>query len=299
VGLLAAATTGLVLTPESRGQAATAPAGAVAFQPGVHIDWAQRRVRVDGRVVLRHGPLEFFACFAGKEHESIVRLEAAAVHVYMALGLIGLTPGRPPTWDEAQGRFLPAEGDLVEVRVEWEEAGALRSARPGDWLMEIEYGRRPRDVPWVFAGSIRRPDDRLAADLSGAGIALVDFPDSLLSLTRGLSSRNELLWAAAEPASIPGLQTEVHVVLRAASATAHAVRIDFRGEAFVDGALAEPDDLIDLILVARRLDADYVQAIQLEGTLESDAQRWSELLARAGLPSGAIRFERSGSEARP
>lgn len=293
--------TSLILTAELKAQpaTATAPVGVVRFQPGVHIDWSGRRVLVDGRIVLRHGPLEFFACFAGKEHESIVRLEAAAVHVYMALGLIGLAPGRPPTWDEAGGRFLPAEGDLVEVRVEWEEGGARRSARPCDWLTEIEYARRPRDVPWVFAGSIRRADERLAADLSGAGIALVDFPDSLLSLTRGLSSRNELLWAVAEPAAIPELQTGVRVVLCAATPREHVVRIDFRGEALVDGALAGVDELIDLVSIARRLNPGYVQTIELERALESDVQRWNELFLRAELPGGAVRYERSVSEPRP
>ncbi len=262
------------------------------FQPGVYLDWARRRVLVDGRIVLRSGPLEFFACFPGKEHESIIRLEAAAAHVYMALGLMGLTPGHPPVWDEGQGRFLPAEGDLVDVGVEWEEAGARREIRPCEWMTEIEYGRPPRDVPWVFAGSIRRGGNRLAADISGAGIALVDFPDSLLSLTRGFSSRNELLWVVAEPAAIPALQTPVRVVLRPASARAHEVRIDLHGEAFVDGSLAEADELADLLLIARRQNPGQVQTIQLEGTLESDAQRWSELLARAGVPEGTVRFAR-------
>jgi hypothetical protein len=264
----------------------------VQFQPGVQLDWARRRVLVDGRIVLRSGPLEFFACFPGKEHESIVRLEAAAVHVYMALGLMGLTPGHPPVWDDDQGRFLPAEGDLVEVRVEWEEGGARREARPCEWMTEIEYGRPPRDVPWVFAGSIRRGETLLAADISGSGIALVDFPDSLLSLTRGFSSRNELLWVVAEPAAIPALQTPVRVVLGPAWPRAHEVRIDLRGEAFVDGTLAGADELADLLRIARRQDPGHVQRVRLEGTLESDAQRWSELLARAGVPEGAVRFER-------
>lgn len=288
-----AALAGLSLAPKPDGQTTSPPLGVVQFQPGVHLDWGRRRVLVDGRIVLRSGPLEFFACFPGREHESIVRLEAAATHVYMALGLMGLTPGRPPVWDETLGRFWPAEGDLVEVRVEWEEGGTRLEARPCDWMTEIEYGRRPRDVPWIFAGSIRRDATRLAADVSGSGIALVDFPDSLLSLTRGFSSRNELLWVAAEPAAIPPLRTHIRVVLGAAPARVHAVRIDFRGEAFVDGSLADPEELTNLLLIARRQDPDHVQTIQLEGTLESDAQRWSELLTRAGLPEAAVRFERS------
>jgi len=40
-------------------------------------------VVVDSRVVLREGALEFFACRPGKEHESILRLEAPATHIYL------------------------------------------------------------------------------------------------------------------------------------------------------------------------------------------------------------------------
>ena len=36
----------------------------------------------------REGPLEFVACFGGKEHESILRLEARATHIFMAMGLV-------------------------------------------------------------------------------------------------------------------------------------------------------------------------------------------------------------------
>jgi len=261
-----------------------------AFQPGVGIDWARRAVYVDGQVVLRAGPVEFLACFAGKEHESIVRLEPSATHVYMALGLVGLEPGHPPRWDERRGRFGPPTGDLVDVSIEWEIDGDRRSAAGFQWLRECEHERTPIDRPWVFTGSRRLGDGTLSADRSGEGIAVVDKPNSLLALSRNHVSRDAELWAEANTAAIPPMNTRVRVILRPARAREYDARVDFRGAAFVDGRFVQPEDLADLIKLARRLSTDYVQPIRLEGTLRSDAAALRRVLLRAGVSPEGFRF---------
>ena len=187
------------------------PSGARPLQPGVVIDWKQPAVYVDGQVVLRRGPLEFLACLPGKEHESIVRLDAPAVHVYQALGLIGLEPGHPPQWREDQGRFGPPAGDLIDVAIEWEEGGRHRAVAGFEWLREFEFARTPIDRPWVFAGSRRLKGGMLSADWSGEGIALVDKPDCLLALSRNHVSRDAELWAQANTVAIPPVATAVMV----------------------------------------------------------------------------------------
>ena len=260
------------------------------FQPGVQIDWQQPAVYVGGQVVLREGPLEFLACLPGKEHESIIRLDAAAAHIYLALGLIGLNPGHPPRWDEQRGRFSPPAGDLIDVTIEWDEGGARRTARACDWLREIEYSRTPLERPWVFAGSQRLRDGTLAADHSGACVALVDQPDPLLAPSRSHSSRDVELWVEADTPAIPPSQTPVQLVLRPARPREHAMRVDFRGVLLVDGRFARPEDGADLISLARRLRPDYVQQIALDGTLPADARRLQILLTEAGVPSDAVRF---------
>jgi hypothetical protein len=283
------------LAGQARGQAqvstSQAAAGDVrAFQPGVRIDWARRAVHVDGQVVLREGLVEFLACFPGKEHESIVRLAAPATHVYMALGLVGLEPGRPPTWNEQRGRFGPPIGALIDVSVEWEEGGKRRTARGFEWLREWEYGRTPVDRPWVFTGSRRLSDGTLSADRGGDGIAVVDKPESLLALSRNHVSRDAELWAAANSQAIPARQTRVRLVLRPAEARVYDVRVDFRGAAFVDGRFVHPEDLADLIKLARTLSPRCVQTIRMERTLRSDAACLRKRLRLAGVSGDAFRF---------
>jgi hypothetical protein len=269
----------------------TQPGGRVEFQPGVWIDWQKLTVIADGRVVLRHGPLEFLACFAGKEHESIIRLQAPAAHIYMALGLIGLAPGHPSQWDEAAGRYVPADGDLVDLTVEWVQDGVERSAPAMSWVRQREYARTPIDRPWVFAGSIRLRDGGLAADRTGSGVALVDIPDSLLSLTFDYSSRNAELWCEVNSPEIPPVGTPVQLVFRAAQPRAWRVELDFRGDIRIDGRVATAPELADLIRIGRKLAPDRVQIIMNRAALLSDVERLRRALRAEGLPADCWRIE--------
>lgn len=272
--------------------AASAPSGPVPFQPGVAIDWARREVRIESHVVLRRGILEFLACLAGKEHESILRLDARATDIYMALGLIGLTPGHPPAWDEKRGDYGRPSGDLLDITCEWSADGRLRTADAFTWLREIEYARPPLARPWVFAGSLLLPDHTLAADRSGVGVALVDFPDSLITLSRGYPSDYSAMWVEANTEQIPPRGTRVCLVLRRARPREYRVHADFRGALFVDGRYASRADLADLLQLARQLDPDRVQPIDLAGMLETDARALRIDLLRLGCPADSFRFVR-------
>jgi hypothetical protein len=280
--------------------ASQSAAGAVRpFQPGVEIDWARRVTYVDGEVVLRAGPVEFLACFPGKEHESIVRLAASAVHIYMALGLLGFEPGHPPRWDEQRGCFGPPDGDLVDVTIEWERDGVRQTVSGFEWLRECEYARTPIDRPWVFTGSRRLSDGALSADHGGDGIAVVDKPDSLLALSRNHVSRDAELWAEANTAAIPPTHTRVRVVLRPARLRAYDVQVDFRGAAFVDGRFVHPEDLADLIKLARQLSPERIQTVRLRGTLRADAEQLRQRLLEAGVSRDAFRLVGSEPTAEP
>ncbi len=268
----------------------TRPQQPVAFQPGVRIDWQRREVQVAARVVLRAGALEFLACWPGKEHESIVRCEAAAVHVYLALGLLGLLPGHPPAWDVDTDSFGEPAGDLVDISFRWEQNGRTETADAYEWLRDLEYGRTPSARPWVFAGSIRRPDGALSADVTGVGVALVDFPDSLIALSRCHSSRTAELWVEANTAAIPPEGTAVQLVLRPAAPRAHEVTVDFRGAVWVDGRYCSATDLGDLVRLSRQLDPAHVQEITVDGALRSDELRLRQALVEAGVPDEALRF---------
>ena len=90
------------------------------YAAGVAIDWHRRSVEVVGRVVLRDGPLELFACSARtREHESIVAIDARPLHLHQAMGLIGLEPGSPGRFDPKTERWIAPTGDTLRLRLRY------------------------------------------------------------------------------------------------------------------------------------------------------------------------------------
>jgi hypothetical protein len=272
------------------GVTALLPPGARPFAAGVWIDWSARRVLVASHVVLRSGPLEFVACLGGKEHESILRLDATATHLYMALGLLGVEAGHPPVWDADTGRYDDPAGDLLDLTARWRAAGATRRASVYDWLREVQFDRPPIPRPWIFAGSLRRDDRTLAADHTGVGIALVDFPDSLICFSRRYPSRYGALWAGPATPEIPPLDTPVLLEIAPAGPLRPRLAIDPLGQARVDGRTCTPADFIDLVRLMRAQDDQRVIEIDVSGGLASDLARWRARLAACGFDDAAVRW---------
>lgn len=159
------------------------PDHVVPFQEGLRINWTGREVEADGQIVLRHGYLELFACSGPhKVHESIVRLRCKPSDLFRALGLIGLTPGRPARWDESSQSTIPARGEPAEVLVRWTEGDRARVVAAHEWLLDLDTERPLPPLRWLFTGSMLLRDGVFGADLDGAVICVVDFPTAVLTL---------------------------------------------------------------------------------------------------------------------
>lgn len=262
------------------------------FQPSVQIEWTAPAVHVTGRVVLTAGPLEFAACFSGKEHESLVLLDATATHVFMALGLIGLEPGHPPKWNPQQRVFEPAAGAPVRVQFRWEADGETHTVDAHQWIRDRRWARPPVAKPWIFAGSQILPDRRLAADATGAGIALVEQEEVLLAYPRAYSSDLANLWADAHTPAIPPRGTPVTTMLSPAGVQRVAVRLDFRGQLWSGDQPLALADLAALVRLNRSVDPDFVQPIAAPGMLNALKRRIA-----AALPADALKWTGEKPEA--
>lgn len=265
-----------------------------AFQPGVAIDWATPAVFVDGEIVLREGPLEFFACFPGKEHESVIRLDATAEAVNLACGLVGFDAESPPVWDEATQQYRAPRGDLVDLAVAWSDGDQQETAAAHEWLVEVETGRSPIARPWVFCGSYRRADGSFAADASGAGVALVDFPDALLAPSRSRTASNASLWVLANPTIIPPGKTRVKLTIRAARPFDLTLRLDDLGRLYANQRYVSDADAVDLIELARRLSPGAAIPIEVSsGAFRADAARVKAALQAAYIAPETVQWRQT------
>lgn len=193
------------------------PAGLVRLskQYALWIDPKRKHVVVDGRVCLREGQLEMFACPKGtKEHESVVALDCKAEFVHAALLAIGAEAGKPVSFDP---EYAPASGDPIEVVVLWKDKeGGRHKTRAQEWIKHVRTGKAmPYD--WVFGGSgfwtSPETGDRHYFANDGDLICVSNFSSATLDLPVQSSQANSQLLFTAFTERIPPVGTPVRLVL--------------------------------------------------------------------------------------
>lgn len=193
------------------------PDGARRLSPeqAVWVDTRAGKVYVDGKIVLREGVLEMFACPEGtKEHESIVAVDAEAFLIHTALLAIGAEPGAPVRFDP---EYEPPSGAPIRVEVRWlDEAGEPQSARAQEWVRNIDTGRA-MELPFVFAGSKIHNDPQTGRQyyLANQGdlICVSNFGTAMLDVPAPSTQANAELLFEPFTERIPELDSQVRLVL--------------------------------------------------------------------------------------
>lgn len=173
---------------------------------------------VVGKITLREGLLEFFACRTGsKEYESIVAIDVKPYLIHAGLLVIGAHKGHPVRYDP---EFVPPSGEKIDIQVRWNgEDGQVRELPAGELVRNSETGE-PLSSPWVFTGSISGKDQKgnpyYMANITGELIGISNFAATILDVPFESTSDNESLVFEPNTDKIPPLGTEVTLVLRRA-----------------------------------------------------------------------------------
>ncbi len=238
------------LTAEHQ-QPQTAQAGQFSpklFKDDVRIDWLRNRVEIDAEVVLRRGPLELLVCSPGtREHESIFVSSAKPSSIYQAMGLIGLTPGHPVSYNPKTEQLIPPAGESLKLSVRWREGQNLTTVPVERWLQLQDEKKSPAEMDWMFTGSVRTTDNRFAADLEGTVVSVVDFASALIAVGALHSDSNELLWVQAFESRIPPVGTACSIIIESAERVTVGVVLQKGGELVHDGKSATPLGLAKLV----------------------------------------------------
>ncbi len=220
----------------------------VEYAPHVRINWNHRRVEVDGEICLREGLLELLVCSTNtREHESIVASPARPLRIYEALGLIGLSPGKPVRYDESAKKWLPPTGQRMRIDVRWTRDDQTRTVDIGTWTRDIETGDSIPPRAWVFAGSYRTDRGAFAADQDGTIVCVVDFASALITLPELRSADNRLLRLEAYKKRIPPTGTPVTLLLSSAEDAPFHIHIDADSQPHVNDTPTEPEALQERI----------------------------------------------------
>ncbi|MDR0871628.1 MAG: undecaprenyl-diphosphate phosphatase [Planctomycetaceae bacterium] len=172
-----------------------------------------------GRVSLREGLLELFACRVGsKEHESVVSIRVKPHLIHAALLAIGAEPGKPVQQDP----FVPPSGDEIEVKVRWkDETGKQQETFAQEWVWDAarskEDAKKPMTTHWVFTGSMQYKDEEgevhYVADETGELFGVSNFVGAVLDVPVRSSADNADLQFSCFTERIPPLATPLTLIL--------------------------------------------------------------------------------------
>ncbi|MFQ5490096.1 MAG: YdjY domain-containing protein [Phycisphaerae bacterium] len=262
----------------------TQPGRRTVFATGVTIDWRAPQVELAGRVVLDQGLLELFACSRGtREHESIVAVDAQPQHIYQALGLIGLTPGRPVTYDPDADHWRPPTGDRLSVDVRFAAGQTHQMVSAWSWLLNAETNRPATPRHWIFSGSRTFPGDVFGADADGTVVCVVDFDTALIGLAEPHSADNALLWVAANPKTVPAPGTPCTLILRPVQTAQWLIDVDRRGRFRLDDAWQSAGQLVAALRSATPPKSRPILLLPLPDVDPATLKRCRVTLQKAGL----------------
>lgn len=181
----------------------------------VWIDPKRKLVVAQGKVCLRRGVLELFACPRGtKEHESVVSVNAKAFTIHAGLLAVGAMQGRPVQFAP---EYKAATGIEVEVWVLWKDKDGKNQKVPAQqWIRDIKTGKAMKGI-WVFAGSSFYVDEMTGkkyyqADGSGDLICVSNFSTATLDLPVKSSAEAADLLYESFTERIPARGTQVRLV---------------------------------------------------------------------------------------
>lgn len=262
------------------------------FAPGVHIDWVHRAVEIDAKVVLRKGPLELLVCSPRtREHESILVVSARPLHIFQALGLIGLEPGKPMRYDIPSKKWFPPTGDLITIQIQYEKNSIVYDVPARKWLIDSNSHKPPTSLEWVFAGARTLPSGRFTADIEGTIICVVDFDSALIALNTLHSADNDMLWLQANTEAIPAIDTPCKLIITAKNEKSNTIDIviAMNGELHIDGLKST---IIEIVARYRRLKAAEGQAMlsirAMPGVTKNTMTRMIESFVKSGVDRKVI-----------
>lgn len=286
---------------ESRPTSNPASPRIVDFGDGIKINYIERQIEVAGQVILREGPLELFAyakAAAPKEHESIVLVWSKPERVFMALGLIGATPGKPLRWFHETETLRAATGDPIDVLVRYREGKKERVIQAVDWMLDASTRKPMPHTHWLFCGSERSESGEFAANMEGTLVTVVDFTTSVLGLPQQHSDADSELWLMANESAIPPTGTPVTIILRPMS-TLIRLQISESGAIEMNGRSVPGGELIATV---QRHTAGWMDRATVEITSSRPdpaarmAEEWERRLEGMGIEKTRITVLRGGGK---
>jgi hypothetical protein len=185
--------------------------GGGLFQAGlVRLDKNSRTATFPAAVNLREETVEYAVVHkTGKTHESVLRTDARAHDVHLAMVLLGARPVMTNSFG-TDGKAPPL-GDRVLVRVSWTNSGARVSFAVEDLILNRETKQSMPRGEWIYNGS-NFSEGAFTAERDGSIISTHIDPDALINNPRPGRENDDLYVPHA--AKLPAIGTPVQITIK-------------------------------------------------------------------------------------
>lgn len=176
----------------------------------VWIDKENSQVIAGGKICLRHGPLEMFACPRGtKEHESVISVNALSSQIHFCLVLCGAVPGNPVTWNP---EYKKADGPKIDIEIAWKDGDQIKRVRAQEMIRNMKTKEKMK-THWIFVGSQLYEDEAYYGD-AGELLCLSNFSTATLDIPIESANNDAALLFEALTENIPEVNTQVFVYFK-------------------------------------------------------------------------------------
>jgi hypothetical protein len=190
--------------------AATQPVGKL---PHIAVDVRDREVRVDCFTVAADYPLEFLAVVTDtNEYEAIVRSDAKASDLHLALLILGLQPGEPAHFS-ADNQLLPPTGPLIDIYFEYQKDGKTTRIPAYQWMRDIDTKKACDNFVWCFTGSQFLDNGQYGANATGQLIGVVNNALTVIDVPELKSRHMESRQWERNTDAMPPLNTPVTMII--------------------------------------------------------------------------------------
>jgi len=180
------------------------------FQLGdIVIDKNNNSIRFPAKVNMSEGVLEvLLSAPHGKLHEALLVTEVDAIHLNLALIMIGCKAGEMKV--KEQGQDVIPEGTLLKVEIAYKEDKEAKEKiiRAEDWVFDDKQKKAMAQTNWVYTGSFVS-DGEYMAQLTGTYIVTFHDPYTIIDIALKEGADDTVFWVNKDAVKKKGFPVEI------------------------------------------------------------------------------------------
>lgn len=189
-------------------------ANGIARLPHIVVDVHDHQVRVDCMAVRASYPLEFLAVQQNtNEYEALLSTQAKPSDFHLALLMIGLKPGVPAHYIEANKTWLPPSGPPVDIWLDYKLKGKSFHVPSYHWMRDINTKKLAPPMHWVFTGSQMQGNGAYAGDTAGYLASVINNELAVLDVPALKSRAMDARQLERDPKTMPPTGTPVTMIV--------------------------------------------------------------------------------------